>query len=924
MTIRALLAAALLAASLAPVMALPASPPALSAAAQAHPAKVTEVEGVTEYRMANGLKVLLIPDPTVDTVTVNMTYLVGSRHEGNGETGMAHLLEHLLFRGTKLHPDIKGEFQKRGARYNGSTSTDRTNYYETLPASSANLDWAIGLEADRMLHSSVSKKDLDAEMTVVRNEFESGENSVSVILRERVTATAYLWHGYGRPIIGARSDIENVPIARLQDFYRTYYQPDNAVLIVAGRFEEAQALQSVQRHFARMTRPARPLPQTYTVEPTQDGERTVTLRRAGDVQIVSAMYHLPPGTHPDYAAVDVLTQLLSHVPTGRLHKALVQEGKASSVSGSERQSPEAGYAYFSATVRQDLPLDAARDALLASLENFASRPITEGEMEGARERLINDVEMSISDSRSLAMTLSETAALGDWRMLFLHRDRIRAVKAEDVQRVAARYLKSSNRTLGMFLPTREPDRAEIPAVPDVAAMLQGYRGQASVAQGEGFEPTPANIEARTQRRELPGGMKLALLPKKTRGGTVVAQLSLQWGDAQSKSGRATACGIASAMLMRGTQKRTREQIANEFTRLRASIGVGSEGASIETVRANLPAALRLVAEILREPSFPEAEFEQLRQSALASVESQRGDPRVLAGLAISRHLNPFPEEHWNYSMTNEERVAHLQALTLDQVRDCYRSFLGASHSELAVVGDFDPAEVTRLAGELFGDWKSPAPYSRIATPYVAVAPLDRTIDTPDKANAVFRAGLSMRIRDDSEDYSALVLANYLLGGSSGARLSRRIREQEGLSYSVSSFFAASSFDERGEFGISAIFAPQNRARLENLVKEELQRVLAEGFSEEEVTLGKKGLLQSRQIARNQDGAVAGRLASQLYQGRTFAWDERQDQRIAALDAAAVNAALRRHLNVDNLSQVRAGDFKSALAGAAPPPSATTP
>lgn len=887
--------------------------PVASAQVQA-PARVTSVEGVTEYRLANGLAVLLIPDPTVETVTVNMTYLVGSRHEGNGETGMAHLLEHLLFRGTPRHPDIKGEFQKRGARYNGTTSNDRTNYYETLPAGNANLDWAIGLEADRMMNSSVSQKDLDAEMTVVRNEFESGENSPSLILRERVTATAYLWHGYGRPIIGARSDIENVPIERLQAFYRLYYQPDNATLIISGRFDENEALRSVQRHFGGIPRPARALPRTYTVEPTQDGERTVTLRRTGDIQIVSAMYHMPPGTHPDYAAVDVLTQLLSHVPTGRLHKALVQQGKASSVSGSERQLREAGYAYFSATVRQDQPLEPARDALLASLENVLAQPIAEDEVEQARARLLNDIEMTIAGSRSLAMTLSETIAMGDWRMLFLHRDRIRTVTLEDVRRVATRYLKSSNRTLGMFLPTQNLDRAEIPPVPDIAAALQDYRGQAIVRQGEGFDPTPANIEARTIRHQLPGGMKLALLPKQTRGGTVVAQLALRWGDEQAKVGRATACGIASAMLLRGSRNRTREQIANEFTRLRASVGVGSEGGSIQTIRENLPEALRLVAEILRQPAFPEAEFEQLRQASLASVEAQRSDPRALASLAISRHLNPYPERHWYYNMTHEERLDRLKALTVEEVRRCYQDFLGASHSEMAVIGDFDPTEVIKLAGELFSDWKSPAPYARVQTPFVAVPALDRIIDTPDKANAVLRAGLNLRIRDDHADYPALILANYLIGGTSGARLPRRIREQEGLSYSVSSFLSAGSIDDRGEFGIAAIFAPQNGARLENLVKEELQRVLTEGFSEEEIATGKNGLLQSRQIARNQDGAVAGRLATLLYLGRTFAWDELLDRRVAALGPAEVNAVVRRHISVNNLSLVRAGDFKSALAG----------
>jgi len=871
--------------------------------------RASEVEGVTEYRLANGLRVLLIPDSSVDTITVNVTYLVGSRQEGYGETGMAHLLEHLLFRGTQRHSDIKGEFQKRGARYNGSTSFDRTNYFETFPATQANLDWALELEADRMINSSVSRADLDAEMTVVRNEFESGENSAFNVLRERITSTAYLWHGYGRAVIGARSDIENVPIERLQAFYRLYYQPDNAAVVIAGRFDEPTALQSVQKHFGAISRPARSLPATYTVEPTQDGERTVTLKRTGDVQIIGALYHVPPGNHPDYAAIDVLVGLMSHVPSGRLHKALTEAGKASSIFGTERQQREAGFAYFGAILRQELPIGQARDTLLNALEGIAKAPFSDDEVERARTRLLNQIEMVISNSRSLALTLSETIALGDWRMLFVHRDRLRSVTTADVQRVANYYLKSSNRTLGMFLPTREIDRAEIPAPPDISETLANYRGQTAIAQGEGFDPTPKNIEQRTIRSVLPGGMKLALLPKKTRGNTVVALLNLHWGNEQSKSGRATACGIASAMLLRGTQKRNREQIANEFSRLKASVGVSGEGGSIETVRENLPTALRLVSEVLRQPSFPAAEFEQLRQSSLAGIEIQRSDPAALADLELSRHLNPYPENHWYYSTTPAERIARLNALAIDDVRQCHHDFFGASDSELVIVGDFDAGEIAKLANELFGDWTSPVPYARVPTTFVQAPPLDRIISTPDKANAVFRAGQNLQIRDDHPDYPALVLGNYLLGGSSTARLSQRIREQEGLSYSVSSSLAVSSFDPKAVFAISAIHAPQNGARLETAVREELRRALTTGFDEQEVESAKKGFLQSRQVARNQDGLVAARLGLYLQLDRTFAWDEQLDARIAGLSARDINETLLRYLDLQKLSVVRAGDFR---------------
>jgi zinc protease len=870
--------------------------------------RVVSLEGVTEYRVANGLRVLLVPDPSVDTVTVNMTYLVGSRNEGYGESGMAHLLEHLLFRGTPSFPNIKGDMLKRGVRFNGTTSSDRTNYYETFNASTDNLEWALALEADRMIHSNVSKEDLDAEMTVVRNEFESGENSPSGVLSKRIAATAYQWHNYGRSTIGARSDIENVPIERLRAFYKTYYQPDNAVLVIAGKFDDAAAQAMVQKHFGATPKPERAIPTTYTAEPVQDGERNVILRRVGDVQIVASFYHLPPGSHPDHAALDILVALLGHTPSGRLHKALIEPGMASSVFGWETQQREAGYAYFGSTVRLGQSVEAARDVMINIVEGAANSAITVDELERARTRLLNEIEMTVADSRALALNLTETIAMGDWRLLFLHRDRIRKVTLSDVREVAARYFKSSNRTVGMFIPTATPDRAEIPAAPDIAEVLRNYQGDPRVTQGEAFNPTPENIEARTLRRILPGGMRLALLPKKTRGNTVLAQLGIRWGDEQSKMGRSEACSIASAMLQRGTQKRSREQLSNEFSRLKASVGVSGDGASVRTIRENLPEAMRLVAEVLRQPTFPEAEFEQLRRASLSSLEAQRSEPGALAGLMLRRHLDPYPPDHWLYNSSLDERMERIRNVRLEDVRACYRDLFGASNSELAVVGDFDVDEVVKLANELFGDWRSPHPYERIASLHQDVPGMDRIILTPDKANAIYRAAMSLKLKDEDPDYPALLLGNYLLGGGSDSRLSSRIREKEGLSYSVGSYLTASSQDEKGEFGISAIYAPQNRDRVESLVQEELRKALANGFTEIEVDAAKKGYLEARQVARGQDAALAGRLMSYLVLNRTFAWDRQLEARIAALTPVQITDALRRHIDPARLSVVKAGDF----------------
>src|SRR5215831_4863766 len=335
------------------------------------PAGITEgptIEGVTEYMLANGLKVLLFPDATQPKTTVNVTYLVGSHMENYGETGMAHLLEHLMFKGTEARGNIMTELGKRGMDFNGSTWFDRTNYHETFPASPESLDWALAMEADRMVNSRIARTDLDSEMTVVRNEMESGENNPHSILVQRMLASAFEWHNYGKEPIGARSDVERVNIQHLQAFYKLHYQPDNAVLIVAGAFDRAATLRAIARYFGPIPRPARKLPPQYTDEPVQDGERQVVLRRVGDSQLVGAMYHTVPQASPDYVALDALTEIMTIQPAGRLYRSLVDTKLSSAIEGDNWGMKDPGVAMFFAHVSGQDSLAKARDALLATLE----------------------------------------------------------------------------------------------------------------------------------------------------------------------------------------------------------------------------------------------------------------------------------------------------------------------------------------------------------------------------------------------------------------------------------------------------------------------------------------------------------------------------------------------------------------------------
>jgi zinc protease len=511
--------------------------------------------------------------------------------------------------------------------------------------------------------------------------------------------------------------------------------------------------------------------------------------------------------------------------------------------------------------------------------------------------------------------MSEYAASGDWRLLFLLRDRIKDVTPEDVARVAKAYLKDTNRTLGMFIPTKTPDRAEIPASPDLAGVLKDYKGGAGMAKGETFSPTPANIEGRVVRAKLPGGARIVMLPKKTRGGEVIASVRLDFADEQAVQGRTFVGNIAGSMLMRGTKSKTREQIQDEFDRLKTRGGVAgnaiSANGTLETTEENLPGALKLVAEILREPSFSQREFEQLIQQQIAAVESTRSEPQFLASNELNRHLSPYPRGHFRYVSTPDERLEDLKKITLDQVRQFYKDFYGASDATITISGQFDPAKLQKLVAELFSDWRSPTKYTRVPLPYRKVDPSAQKIETPDKQNALFTIGMMTKMSDNDPDYAAMELANYMFGGSGASRLFKRIRDQEGLSYGVYSNFAAPEIDDGGRFVVTAISAPQNVPKVEATFKEELARALKDGFTADEVTAAKTAWLEERNVGRTEDFSLVVTLIARERFNRTLKWDETLEAEVAALKPDQVNQAFRRHVDPAALTVVRAGDFKKA-------------
>jgi len=594
---------------------------------------------------------------------------------------------------------------------------------------------------------------------------------------------------------------------------------------------------------------------------------------------------------------------------------MVEKKLAVNVSPWNFELAERGYVVFMAKLNKTQNLAEARKVLLEELEGLQKKPVTEEELKRAKASLLSDIDKTINDPQKLAVQLSESIANGDWRLFFLQRDRIENLKLADLQSVAANYFKESNRTLGQFIPTATPDRSKLPDAVDVAKLVADYKGKAAASEGEVFDISPANIEKRTQRLALASGMKLILTPKKTRGETLSGILTLRFGDEASLFNQATTSNLTASLLMRGAGNLQRAEISAKLDELKTQIEVSGGGQTVtvrfDSLRKNLPEVLNLIRDILRKPILAEKEFELLVQEGTAGLESQRSEPNAMGSQAMALALDVYKKGDIRAARSLDESIAALKAAKLEQVKQFHSSYYGASHSEFALVGDFDSDAVKSQITQLFGDWKSPKAYTRLKAESKVAKPGATQLEAPDKANAFFLAGLPLSLQDTQADFVPLQLANRVLGGGVKSRLLDRLRQKDGLSYGAGSQLSASSFEPSGMWVLYAIYAPQNLAKLKAGVQEELAKFVKDGITAEELTDAKKGWQEERKISRAQDRALAAGHVAQTAANRTLAFVEKVDAQIEATTLEEVNTAIRKTLDPAKFLNIYAGDFAAA-------------
>lgn len=868
--------------------------------------------GVEEYRLkANGLRVLLVPDRCVPVVAVCVVVHVGSRNEGVGYTGSTHLLEHLLFKGSRRfnadsNSGVARVLERVGAAFNATTWFDRTNYYETLPPEHVEL--ALEIEADRMRHALLRAEDLASELTVVANEFSRGENDPFDVLLKESFAVAFREHPYHHPTIGWRSDIENASIERLRHFYDTFYFPDNASLILVGDFDSQPILQLVERHFAPLPASTRPVPRVTTTEPPQQGERRFVIRRSGEVGWVAVSWRTPEAAHPDTHALAVLADAAAAGVTSRLYQLLVETGRCLDVQAVSWQLRDPGLFQVFATLNPPSSHGEVETIIRRELAAVARDGLDEAELERAKVQVEAQTAFHRDSPAQVAAALTESVSAADWRFYLEYPERIRAVTADDVRRVAATYCHDDAVSIGYFIPRNGHSPAEVPAAPIGVPGPQPccYR--------------PLFVEQVVARR-LSGGPQVVVFPRR-HNATVYLHGSILAGTGMVPMASWSAASLLPDMLERGTEARNRLELARLLEDRGIELDISAESfnpmevlISGRCLSRHLELLLGLVTEMLRGPSFPEEELDKLRSLRMGELVQAQEDTFLRAFEALSRLL--FPPGHPCFRRLLDERRRGLAAVSRQELVSVHRQLYGPSSLVLALVGDVDPEAAPALLERLWRGWSG-----GMAEPREVARrrPMDGVSEQvreamDDKPNIDVLLGHPGGLRRRDRDFIPAVLGNSVLGHSTlSSRLGRRLRDREGLTYGViSRFFGASLLD--GPWATTFSVAPENLERGIAAAREEIVRYVATGPTEAELADERSAFSGSYRVALATSAGIARELARLTRAGLPPGELDRLPGIIENTSLAEVKKAIRAHMSPDHLAVAAAGQFVDPPAAA---------
>jgi zinc protease len=751
----------------------------------------------------------------------------------------------------------------------------------------------------------------------VRNEFEIGENDPQSVLSERVWSAAYLWHNYGNSVIGSREDIERVKADRLRLFYQKYYQPDNATLIIGGKFDEKFALDAIAKYFGPLARPTRVLEKTYTVEPAQDGERYVELRRNGDEQIAMAAYHTVSYADADMPAIDCLIDILTEDPSGIIYKVLVEPQIAAWVYGYQPNLRDPALTTFGMQVSKEKDFETAKKLFLEELDKIPDNEYTQAEVDRMITRHKKSWDNYINNTIGRASMLTNIISAGDYRLDLLYRDAFEKLTVDDIKRVAKKYFMPNNRTIGVFIPSQNEERVKPVEISDeqLAEMTVNYKGREMTEEIREFAPTIANLKANLTTGTLPNSMQYGVIRKPVKGNKVSANFTFRVGNLEALSnGKSDAASFMGRLITSGCKTMDKQAIQDRLDQIKTSINFGCNGqnftVSINTFEENLQEAFALTRTLLTEATFPENEFTKLAEQWKTAYESNKQEPQAVASLELRKKLNPYPKGHPFYTETIDEMLEKLKTVKLEDIKELYSTLIGTSDGYGVVLGDVDPATIEKLLNETFGDLKASIKYEKIPELFPETKPESLLIKIADKENGVLFGASTFHLDRNSPDYPALIMANEILGsgGFLSARIPSRLREKEGISYGAGSSLSVPIETDFSQLFVFAMFNPTKQKEVDAAMNEEILNAVEKGFTQTELETTLKGFLNERELGLGSDGTLMSLVNQYLRYGIPLERYDELTNKVKALKVEEVNAATKKYIDPKKFIMIFAGDF----------------
>ncbi|QQR58590.1 MAG: insulinase family protein [Candidatus Melainabacteria bacterium] len=879
-----------------------------------------EKYGISEYKLAsNDLQILLLERHSLPVLLCNMVYHVGSRNEAVGYTGSTHFLEHMLFKGTLAHDPLQKTgiddiLKTVGGVNNATTSRDRTNYYELVPANQ--LDLALDIESDRMRNALIRDPDRRSEMTVVRNELEIGDDSPDELLDNGLYATAFKEHPYHHPVIGWRSDVENVPTERLRKFYQDFYWPNNATLILVGDFNKDEALKKIDKYFSVIPKSEKPIGDIYTFEPKQEGERRFVIKRGAETPRMVLGFRAPQAVHDDQFAIGIIESVLGNSAkrSSRLYKALIDTGLANYVGAYTSTYKDPGLFVVSAQANVGADLKVLESVINKELDRLKKEPITKEELDRAKKSIVNGILTGMDDPMSLCFQFTEAVGFGSWKFWVDYPKNIEKVTVEEVQKAAQKYFVQDSSTVGYYYPKPETKEAVEKAPEPVASVETPSKPEVKTGTISGvdntnvpkpaLEPSQINIGKRTIKFKLDNGLSVLVLPLEG-AKTVAISGKIAAGNQFATDEKRQVPAFLADILTAGTKNRSKEEIATSMEEIGVNLDFSAstffDEFDVQVVASNLDKFIDVLADVIENPTVPKSELDLLKKMQESNLLDRMADTADNAWNSFVRKL--YTPESGLYQRTFEEQLIDLKKISVADLKAFHKNYYTPANSCLAFVGAIDEAKARSLCQKYFGNWKNDGGKTvrdQVKVDEKWLKPITQNeevkTDIPGKSNLNIRVGKILPVSIHSENYFPTLIANAALGYDSFACRLAPVRDKYGLTYGIYSVIDE-PIVKNGPWLIKYSVNPTNLNKARTIVKDIVSDYVKGGITDGELANEKSHLSGELMVSMRSPSRLADRLTLYEMAGVNPSYIDQFSPNLYKVTKEEVNKAISQYMDI---------------------------